>query len=230
MLTIVLCFLVVFVYILSSLCFLWSLSAILEPLLRKPELFGSWVQVELPKELTKASRSWQASRKVISMDSEVNATLSHLKSLSLDHPENSRLLSCVKGWAPVFSGTHLVHSPTLPGPSQFRPTFWPLEDGHQAGAGKEQLAAENLGPNWLVSEPPLVPDLGCKGNKRPSHCKLRTRLWGLLHLSPSACQPHKLSCYWSRHCLWIMYFNNSFTIPRILEKEQNLMCMLNVSW
>lgn len=80
------------------------------------------------------------------MDSEVNATLSHLKSLSLDHPENSRLLSCVKGWAPGFSGTHLVHSPTLLArPLTAQAHFWPLEDGHQAGAGKEKLAAENLG-------------------------------------------------------------------------------------
>lgn len=143
MLMIVLWFLLGFFF---NTFFPWSLSAILEPLLRKLELFGSWVQVELPKELTKASRSWQASWKVISMDSEVNARLSHLKSLSLDHPENSRLLSCVKGWAPVFSGTHLC---------TVQAHFWPLEDGHQAGVGKEQIAAENLGPNWLFSEPPL---------------------------------------------------------------------------
>lgn len=114
--------------------FPWSLSAILEPLLRKLELFGSWVQVELPKELTKASRSWQASWKVISMDSEVNARLSHLKSLSLDHPENSRLLSCVKGWAPVFSGTHLVHSPGPLLASRGWPSGW---GGEGANSSRE---------------------------------------------------------------------------------------------
>lgn len=102
----------------SSLVFLYFLPLLLLVSISHigafPQKAGdAWLLIasELPKELTKASGSWQASWKVISMDTEVNSTLSHLKSLSLGHPENSRLLSCVTGWALVFSGTHLVQSP-----------------------------------------------------------------------------------------------------------------------
>lgn len=132
--------------------------------------------MELPKELTKASQS-----------SEVNATLSHLKSLSLHHPENSRLLSCVRGWAPVFSGTHLVHSPGPLLASRGWPSGW-------GGEGAISSREPRVLIGWFLNLP-CVLDLDSKGNKRPSHCQLRTCLWGLLHLSTSAFQLHKLSCY-----------------------------------
>lgn len=111
--------------------FLWILMIVLlffytfasfQPLFSDLLMLGSWLQEEPPKELTNTSRSWQASWKVISMDSEVNSTVSQFEVFVPRSPWEQSPTTLWEGWA-QFSRTHLVHNPHTgrPLPVQARP-------------------------------------------------------------------------------------------------------------
>lgn len=151
------------------------------------------------------------------MDSEVNSTLSYLKSLSLDHPRNSHLLPCVKGWAPC-SVELLLCSQSRPCPGLLRMNLrlqWEKSRRQQRIHGPTGIWSTLLWSPTLVVKAPRV-----------SHCQRRTCPWNLLSVSTQHLPSSFTSCaaIESNPAYGFMYFNNS----RILEKEQNLMHMLSL--